>query len=196
MGHYFSQDDKGAHDIVSVDLSIDGHALSFDTDAGVFSKGKLDKGTAILIDALPPMEDKSVLDLGCGWGAIGIIIAKRHPGARVHLSDINPRAVAIAKKNARKNDVDVMVHRSDILEAIDETFDVIVTNPPIRAGKDVVYAMVKQSHEHLAAGGAFYAVVRSKQGAKSFSAEVERVFGNVTIIARSAGYKVFEAVRR
>lgn len=196
MGHYFSQDDKGAHDVVSIDLSIEGHLMRFDTDAGVFSKGKLDKGTAILIDALPPMDGKRVLDLGCGWGVIGISIAKRHPDADVHLSDINPRAVALAKRNAKKNNVDVTVHKSDIFENIDDTFDVIVTNPPIRAGKGVVYAMISQSHPHLAVGGEFYAVVRSKQGAKSFAAEVERVFGNVEVIARGGGYKVIAAVRR
>ncbi len=195
MEHYFSRRQNVEHDIVEVIITFDMHRFTFKTDSGVFSKGKLDKGTHLLLTAIPKMGSGKILDIGCGWGAIGIILGKSNPDAFVHLSDVNKRALSLAKQNAKQNEVKITLHNSDIFDFIEDTFDLIATNPPIRAGKKVVYSIVEQSFAHLNKNGSFYAVVRTKQGAKSFGKEVESVFGNVEIVARSGGYKVFKAVK-
>jgi 16S rRNA (guanine1207-N2)-methyltransferase len=195
MEHYFSPKQKTPHDVATIMETIGFHTFTFKTDAGVFSKGQFDKGSLLLVSAIPPQQGKAVLDLGCGWGGVGIVIAKHNPTATVHLSDVNQRALSLARQNAKQNAVEVTIHQSDIMADIGEQFDTIVTNPPIRAGKQVVYEMIRQSHGHLVPEGEFYAVVRTKQGAKSYGEELERVFGNMEIVERKSGYKVFKAVR-
>ncbi len=195
MDHYFSPNQKTPHDVSTIMETIGMYAFTFKTDAGVFSKGQFDKGSLLLLSAIPPQEKKTVLDLGCGWGGVGIVIAKHNPTAAMHLSDVNQRALSLAKQNAKGNGVDVSIHQSDIMASIEEQFDTIVTNPPIRAGKQVIYEMIRQSHDHLRAEGMFYAVIRTKQGAKSYEDELKKIFGNAEIVERKSGYKVYKAVR-
>jgi 16S rRNA G1207 methylase RsmC len=195
MDHYFSPKQTANHDVATIMEHIGLHTFTFRTDAGVFSKGQVDKGTLLLLSAIPPQGSSKVLDLGCGWGAIGIVIAKHNPHADVHLVDVNQRAISLARSNAKKNGVSVTVHLSDGLTESAEMFDTIATNPPIRAGKDVVYRLMRESWEHLHTRGSFYAVIRTKQGAKSYHDELERVFGSAEIVERQSGYKVFRAVR-
>ncbi|MBN1785896.1 MAG: class I SAM-dependent methyltransferase [Candidatus Methanofastidiosa archaeon] len=195
MEHYYSSHPSTDHDVEEIDEYFGNHNFHFSTDSGVFSKGKMDKGTRLLLESLPPLTNERALDLGCGWGAIGIILSKLYPMADIHLSDINPRAVSLAKKNAKANQVSVTLHKSDMFENIELSFDMIVTNPPIRAGKETTYAMIKEGHGHLNDGGTFFSVVRTKQGAKSYGEELERVFGNAEIVNRGGGYKVFKAIK-
>lgn len=195
MDHYFSPKQKTPHNVAPIMETIGMYTFTFKTDAGVFSRGQFDKGSLLLLSAVPPQGEKTMLDLGCGWGGVGIVIAKHNPQADVHLSDINQRALSLAKQNAKLNGVAVTIHQSDIMDAIDISFDTIATNPPIRAGKQVVYEMLRQSHDHLTKGGEFYAVIRTKQGAKSYGEELMRIFGNEEIVARKSGYKVYKAVR-
>lgn len=197
MDHYFSPTHSTPHNIVRITVAYAGRPMQFDTDSGVFSKGKMDRGTEILLDALPSFGDRRILDLGCGWGAIGVILAALNPEASIHMSDVNERAVQLARRNAKRNRVKVQTYLSDKLEDVEGPFDVIVTNPPIRAGKETIYAMIRQSHEKLSPNGEFYAVVRTKQGAKSYMAELIDIFGeNVEIIKRGSGYKVFRAEKK
>jgi len=195
MEHYFSNSPRSSHDLLEIDERFGNESFHFFTDSGVFSKDRLDKGTRLLLESVGPFTKERILDLGCGWGPIGIIISRLYPQTDVHMSDVNMRAMSLSRKNAKKNYVNVTLHRSDIFENIDIIFDVILTNPPIRAGKKVIYEMIAQGQEHLNDTGEFYSVVRTKQGAKSYGEELEKHFRSVEIIRRGSGYKVFRAIK-
>lgn len=139
----------------------------FTYDNGVFSKGELDEGTAYLLAALPPLSGR-ILDLGCGWGPVGVILGKKSPCAEIIMTDVNERALELSKKNLAANGVkNASVLASDGFENIEGKFDAIVTNPPIRAGKEKIYGMFDEAMEHLTADGYLYLVIRKQQGAES-----------------------------
>jgi 16S rRNA (guanine1207-N2)-methyltransferase len=168
--------------------------LKLTTDAGVFSKSRLDPGTKLLMKALPlDFEINQVLDLGCGYGPIGLTLAKLLPKAVVHMSDVNQRAVELGIKNARLNGItNVVIKSGEGFEPFpNQTFDLIVTNPPIRAGKQVIYGMVEQAFDALNPGGWFVLVIKTKHGAKSMGTKMNSVFGNVTELEKGGGYRVF-----
>lgn len=164
------------------------------TDAGVFSKNRLDPGTKLLVDALPLNPDfKQVFDLGCGYGPIGITIARLLPEATVYMSDINERAIELGIKNAELNGVtNVVLKSGDGFESFpNQKFDLIVTNPPIRAGKQVMYGLIDQAFEALNSGGWLTLVIKTKHGAKSMEAKLNSVFNNVIELEKGGGYRVF-----
>ena len=167
--------------------------FSFWTDAGVFSKGELDKGTGMLLRALPELSG-SVLDLGCGWGAVGIILKKKNAHLRVTFTDVNERALLLTRDNLALNSVEGTVIKSDGFEALEgQRFDAIITNPPIRAGKAVVYQLLAQARAHLTPNGALYAVIGNKQGADSAVRYLKTIFGSVTLLKRSGGFVAIQA---
>ena len=138
---YYTREPSSASRPVPCAFVYRGHGFRMETDAGVFSKGELDEGTRLLLDALPELRG-DVLDLGCGWGAIGVALAKTNPGAVLTLADVNLRALRLAEANAAQAGVSVRILESDGFSALaDERFDAVVTNPPIRAGKQVIYRM-------------------------------------------------------
>ena len=191
--HYFSQSPQSAHRPGECRFEYRGHALAFETDAGVFSRDGVDKGTALLLGALPDLPG-NVLDLGCGWGALGISVAKANPGARVTMCDINRRAVELSEGNARRNGVAVRVLQSDGFEALaEERFSCILTNPPIRAGKQVIYDLFQKSAAHLLPGGALYLVIRKQQGAPSALAFLHTVYPKVQVLEKSGGFWMIKA---
>lgn len=168
--------------------------LKLITDAGIFSKNRLDPGTELLVESLPlSPELKAVLDLGCGYGPIGLTIAKLLPEATIYMSDINERAVELGIKNARLNGVaNVIIKPGEGFEPFTgQKFDLIVTNPPIRAGKQVIYGLVDQAFEALNSGGLLILVIKTKHGAKSMEAKLDSVFNNVTELEKGGGYRVF-----
>ena len=170
-----------------------GARLSFVTDAGVFSRGELDKGTRLLLDALPPLAG-DVLDLGCGWGAIGVSLAKTCPGVRVTMADVNLRALSLAGDNAAANGVSCETVESDGFAGLEgRVFDTVVTNPPIRAGKQVIYKMFGDARDHLKPGGALFLVIRKQQGAESCVRYLESIGYAVEKLDRSAGFWVLRA---
>ncbi|MBQ8312724.1 MAG: class I SAM-dependent methyltransferase [Clostridia bacterium] len=170
-----------------------GHGLNFMTDAGVFSKGELDQGTRLLLDALPALTG-DVLDLGCGWGAIGVSIAKANPACRVVMADVNRRALQLSRDNLERNKTTAEVIESDGMAAVlDRSFDAVITNPPIRAGKQVIYKMFADSAAHLKEGGALYLVIRKQQGAESCVKYLKTLFGEVEKLDKSGGFWVLKA---
>ena len=170
-----------------------GYGLNFMTDAGVFSKGELDVGSRLLLDALPPLEG-DVLDLGCGWGAIGVAIARANKAARVVMADVNHRALGLAQENCQRNGVTAEVIESDGMSAVlNRKFDAVVTNPPIRAGKQVIYGMFADAARSLNPGGALYLVIRKQQGAESCIKYLKTLYENVEKLDKSGGFWVLRA---
>lgn len=187
---YYTADPTSASRPVACTVLFHGHSLRFETDAGVFSKGELDKGTELLLEALPPLHG-AVLDLGCGWGPVGVALKKDNPALTLTLVDVNHRALALAEKNAAANGVSLEVLESDGFAALTgRRFDWVVTNPPIRAGKQVIYGMFAQAAEALLPGGGLCLVIRKQQGAESCLKYLKTLFGQVDILKKSGGFWV------
>lgn len=194
--HYFSREPTSAHAPRAFTASYAGRTLRFETDAGVFSKTHMDKGTAMLLDALPEHFAKRVLDLGCGWGAVGVCLAARWPQAEIVMTDVNERATALAKKNLAANGLHGAVFTGDGLGHLEGVFDLIATNPPIRAGKAVIYRLFEESAARLTAGGTLYIVIRKQQGAESARAFLEGLGCHVETVSRGGGgFRVFKAIK-
>lgn len=187
--HYYTQNPDAAHDEKTVIFESLGLQLRCVTDAGVFSRDGLDMGTRILLESLPEMHGE-ILDLGCGWGPVGVSIGKSWPGCAVVMSDVNERALALAGKNARDNGVTASTVLSSGLENVPGEFDYIITNPPIRAGKQVIYALFAQSARQLKPQGEMYLVIRRQQGAESAKRYLQTIFENVDTIEKSGGFWV------
>ena len=170
-----------------------GFGLNFMTDAGVLSKGELDVGSRLLLDALPDFAG-DVLDIGCGWGAIGVAVAKANRNARVTMVDVNRRALDLCRQNCARNGVSAEVIESDgMAEVMGRKYDAIVTNPPIRAGKQVIYKMFADAAVSLNEGGALYLVIRKQQGAESCVKYLKTLFEDVEKLDKSAGFWVLKA---
>jgi len=194
MEHYYTQMPSGEYKEHKLDIVVSGRKISFLTADGVFSKSSLDFGTAVLLEAFFSHHKKigDLLDLGCGYGVIGISAALI-AGAKPTMRDINQRAVELAKKNAQTHDVKAYITQGDGYTDIEKKFDIIITNPPIRAGKKAYYPWVQNAPRYLNEGGEFWAVVQKKQGAQSFIRLLEEAFGACETITREAGYHVMRA---
>lgn len=190
--HYFSQTPSSAHRPDTLRVNALGQELLFHTDAGVFSRSELDPGSLLLLESLPELSGR-VLDLGCGWGAIGVTLAKKYPKASFVLSDINRRAVELSEANIKANRAENAVAlQSDGFAQLAGSFDWILTNPPIRAGKQLIYALFDQAKSWLNPGGSLYIVIRKQQGAPSAMRHLEQVYGNAELIARDKGYWIIK----
>lgn len=197
MTHYFDEQPTAGHQERQVLVRVCGLDFQFTTDQAVFSRTRLDFGSELLITATAPEKETPVgrlLDLGCGYGAVGIIMKRLFPALEVVLCDINSRAVILAKDNAAANQARfVEVVQSDGLQAVEGRFDLIMTNPPIRAGKATVYRFFSESAARLRSGGRLYMVIRKKQGASSALDRLKRLFSRVEVIKKSAGYWIIRA---
>lgn len=188
---YFSAVPGSAHDRKTLRFSFLGRDYVFDTDAGVFSKDGLDEGTALLLATLLPELKGDVLDLGCGWGPVGTIAAAMRPGIRMSMTDINLRAVELARHNLAQNGVKAQVYCGNGLEQVKGDFDWILLNPPIRAGKQTVYALFEQSAARLKPGGTLAIVIRKQQGAQSAREYLGQLFTDISMPARKKGYHIY-----
>lgn len=190
---YYTADPSSESKPVPCAFPYRGHGMNFMTDAGVFSKGELDQGTRLLLDALPALSG-DVLDLGCGWGAIGVSVARANPGCRMVMADVNRRALQLSRDNLERNHTTAEVIESDgMAQVLDRTFDAVITNPPIRAGKQVIYKMFADAAAHLNQGGALYLVIRKQQGAESCVKYLKTLFGQVEKLDKSGGFWVLKA---
>jgi 16S rRNA (guanine1207-N2)-methyltransferase len=181
-----------AHAERRIALKALGNELTFVTDAGVFSRDGLDRGTEVLLNALPPMTGR-VLDLGCGWGAVGVALGRRWPDLDIVMTDINSRAVELARRNLAENGVQATVVQGDGFASVEGRFDAIITNPPIRAGKAVIYGLFAQARERLKPGGALYVVIRKQQGAPSALKYLKEVYARAETVDRGSGFHVLRA---
>lgn len=196
--HYYSKQPHSKSNRHTFTETLRGESFSFTSDAGVFSKGGIDFGSRLLIEEFTaPSIEGDVLDVGCGYGPIGIAIAASNRNRDVWMVDINERAVSLAKENAAQNDVEnIRVIQSDRLSAVeDRKFAAVVTNPPIRAGKDVVHNIFEKSADVLYSQGEFWVVIQKKQGAPSAEKRLRSLFQSVETVARKKGYFIFRAVK-
>ena len=190
---YYTADPTSESNPVPCAFPYRGHGLNFMTDAGVFSKGELDVGSRLLLDALPAFTG-DVLDIGCGWGAIGVAIAKANKNAKVTMVDVNRRALDLCRQNCQRNGVTAEVIVSDgMAEVMGRKFDAIVTTPPIRAGKQVIYKMFADAAQSLNLDGALYLVIRKQQGAESCVKYLKTLFNEVEKLDKSGGFWVLKA---
>lgn len=191
---YYTREPASESRPVPCEFEYRGRRLRFLTDAGVFSKGELDAGTRLLLDALPDTLSGDLLDLGCGWGPIGISLKACFPEARVTMADVNLRALEWSRKNAEANRVEVSCVESDGMAALKgRRFDAVITNPPIRAGKQVIYQMFADAAAALNPGGSLFLVIRKQQGAESALRYLKTLFASVEKLDRSGGFWVLEA---
>ena len=198
MSHYFDENPTLESNVKEIKFSLYGQNYAYYTDNGVFSKSQIDQGSYILLKVILPLQlSGRILDLGCGYGPIGLTIAQNSKEARVNLADINSRALALASKSGERLNLNnrVTFLHSDIFEKIEGPYDSIVVNPPIRAGKVVTYRMYSESKQYLIDGGSLYVVIRRKQGAESALKYIETVFENVSVLHKEKGYWIIKATK-
>jgi len=195
--HYYSKRPRAEHREYQFTTQLRGHDFRFITDAAVFSRERVDFGSALLIEALRLNESDTVLDIGCGYGPIGIVAARLAAQGKVYMVDVNERAVDLARRNLVENGIpNAEVHVSDGLEAVQGIqFDAVVINPPIRAGKVTIYRMLDEAHAALRPSGSIWVVIQTKQGAPSMKKKLKELFGNVKDVERESGYHVFRSIR-
>lgn len=189
---YYEKNPTAVHDIHELKVSLLGTSMTFLTDSGVFSKKMVDYGSQVLLNNLELEKDQRLLDVGCGYGPLGLTLSKVF-GVNATLVDINSRAIELAQKNAEKNGVTATIFQSNLYENVSETFHHIISNPPIRAGKAVVHEVISGAYDHLLPGGKLTIVIQKKQGAPSAKAKMEEIFGNCEIKKKDKGYYILES---
>lgn len=190
--HYFSRKPKAKAQYGLIQAHLRDRFFEFLTASGVFSKKRIDLGTRVLIESMVLPDVGNVLDLGCGYGAVGIVAAAWRPTVCVFMVDVNERAVWLARENAIRNHVGNVVFRSGYLygPVEDVQFSVILSNPPVSAGLKVVLPIIQEAPLHLNRDGSFQMVVRSKIGGKRLFGVMEETFGNAQVLAIESGYRV------
>ena len=208
MSHYFSEKQEVKSDRKIIKYEIENKKFEFVTDNGVFSKTKVDFGTDVMLKVFlrENMNKKNkkfdMLDIGCGYGVVSVVMKAFFQKIKTVSSDVNERALELTTENLLKNEVvkdendDFEVRKSFVFDNISEKFDVILSNPPIRAGKQTIFQIYEKSFEHLNENGEFYCVIQTKHGAKSTQKKLEEVFGNCETLEIDAGYRIFRSVKK
>ena len=195
--HYYSKTTDTPSDPKDFIFNFKGHTFNFKTDNGVFSKDYIDYGSFAMLNAFVPIDiDLPILDMGSGYGPIGIVVSKLY-NKRTVMCEINERAYNLSLENIKKNNADSIAFNSNLYEKIEELeFSSIITNPPIRAGKETVFNIYDGAYKHLVVGGELWVVIQKKQGAPSSKAHLEELFGNCEIVNRDHGYYILKSIKR
>lgn len=196
--HYYSKQPKSKSRRQTIAERLGSEQFSFTSDAGVFAKGEVDFGTRLLIEEfVTPEVPGDILDIGCGYGPIGIALGRWNADRNVLMIDVNERAVSLARENIVENNTpNVAVEQRDFLEMEElQEFAAILTNPPIRAGKDVVHGIFERSAEVLCSEGELWIVIQRKQGAPSAEKKLRTLFKTVEVVTREKGYVILRSVK-
>ena len=201
MEHYFTKKPSAPIRERTFDALIEGVRCVFSSGASVFSKARIDPGSHLLIETgmRQGLAGKSLLDLGCGFGAVGIFLKKKHPSCSITFSDVNGRALMFTKKNLVQNRIDresASTLLSNGFERIPGKFDFILTNPPQHAGRKVCIRLIEESAMHLNSGGMFLLVARHNRGGSTLSGIMNEKFGNAESIAKSGVFRVYASVKK
>lgn len=197
MAHYYTDNQNLRSEKRTVHFDYYGQTLTFESDLGVFSKDAVDYGTRVLLNTFEPLKNIHLLDVGCGYGTLSLSLATIGENVACDLVDVNSRALSLASLNAKRLGLDhVKVFESNCYQAITDCYDLIVSNPPIRAGKQVVHEILSGAYVHLKSGGELRVVIQKKQGAPSAKAKMEEVFGNCTILKRDKGYYILASIKK
>lgn len=191
---YYAENPDAAHDIHELRVDLLGEKMTFLTDAGVFSKKMVDFGSQLLLKCLDVNQGETVLDVGCGYGPLGLSLVKVY-GVQATMVDINTRALDLAQRNAEKNNAKATIFQSNIYARVQGRFDHVISNPPIRAGKQVVHEIIEKSKDFLETSGDLTIVIQKKQGAPSAKSKMEDVFGNCEILKKDKGYYILRSVK-
>ncbi len=196
MSHYYDKEVNLKSERKSFNFLFNNKKFEFMTDNGVFSKGYIDFGTQQMLNNFTESNlEGPILDMCCGYGVVGIIL-KKFTSSDIYMTDVNERAVELSKNNAKINKVDVSIYSGNLFDSLPNIkFKNILVNPPIRAGKEIVFKIYEGSYDRLLAGGELYVVIQKKQGAPSTIKKLEELFSEVTIIAREKGYYIINAVK-
>ena len=194
---YFAKRPASKRRPTQFEITLRGHPFTFQTDAGVFSRKEIDRGTELLLEAVRLGPCEAILDLGCGYGAIGIVAARLSEGGHVVLTDVNERAASLARANLAANEIgNAEVRVGDLYAPVEDlAFDHILCNPPIRAGRGVVDRIVGDAPGHLLDGGSLWLVARTRQGADSLRSRMMKAFNNAAVVKRGSGFKVLRSIK-
>ena len=186
MAHYYTNNTDLKSEKKYITFHYRDQELTFVSDIGVFSKEYIDYGSRVLLDNISLRSSQTnLLDVGCGYGTLGLSLKKVSPWIKVEMVDVNERALALAEESVCYNQLDdITIYKSSVYENVKGRFDVIVSNPPIRAGKKVVFEILEKAYEHLNQSGELFVVIQKKQGAPSAKKKMEEVFGNCEIVKR------------
>lgn len=195
MNHYYTNNTDLKSDETIIQFRYKNKNVLLKSDYGVFSKEKVDYGSRVLLDnVLLNEQQKKLLDVGCGYGTLGVSLKIDNPWLRVDMVDVSERAVHLSNESIQLNHLsNIKAYQSNIYENVNDTFDVIVTNPPIRAGKKVVLEILEKSYIFLNEDGIIYVVIQKKQGAPSAKKKLEEIFENCEIVKRDKGYYVLKS---
>ncbi len=192
MEHYYTKNQSSELKLRLIKEHIRAVELKLYLCSGVFSAKKIDTGSRLLANRAIVKAAWHVLDLGCGIGVVGIAVAKAHSNTKVLLTDVNERAVYVAKINSKLNNCsNVEIRQSNGFESIDKKFDTILLNPPQTAGKKLCFKLIEQSKQHLKTNGLFQLVARHNKGGKSLNKFMQEVFGNSEVLAKQSGYRIY-----
>lgn len=195
MGHYFENNPPETIKEYTISYTLQGRSFSLIASSGIFAKKDLDVGSRLLINVL--LQDTltgTCLDLGCGYGPVGLTLASLNPNLTLTLADVNERAVIDARHNAQRLGLtNLQILTSDSFQELTQNFDVIALNPPIRAGKKTIYRLYQEAKQHLNPNGNFYIVIRKDKGAESHETYLLTLFSKVLRRDRDKGYLVFIA---
>jgi len=196
--HYFVEKPKSKLKIYKIRCVLRGMSFTFLTSTGVFSSRRIDKGTRVLVENMILPSSGKILDLGCGYGVIGIVAAKLRENCEVYLVDINERALWLARKNVKLNKIrNARILKSDGFSSLHGTkFNCILTNPPVRAGLNLCFKLIEESKDFLEANGALELVARPRRGGRRFEEKMREVFGNCEVIAKESGYRLYFSRRK
>ncbi len=196
MAHYFKTDENLKSEIKKITYNYKLYDFCFYTDNGVFSKDKIDYGSKLLLETYldSSKQEGSVLDLGCGYGFLGIVIAKVN-NSKLTMVDVNKRSLHLTKMNLKENNVTAEVIESNIYENITDKYDVIIVNPPIRAGNEVIDLMLLEAKNYLNKDGSLWFVMRKDHGAKSYEKKLEKEY-ILEKVNKSKGFYIFKVKNR